>query len=667
MNQIFIRAALAGNLEQVTNVLKHPACKELVDLDARDSTGNTALIYASAFSFNDIVRVLLSAGADVDAADSTGWTPLFWACTNKHSLTTRILLSYNAAKDHKSTLGRSIPVLIGKPDSLAARTILALLDARKDDDLDDIESIVGSDWSTEQESTIAATSMFADDYEDLDELQKHEPFTYSTCLPNEMLVFDIDAMDAMVNVTVIKIWVVWLDSRGSASRRTKAVHPHQAANVTYLCARFAGYHCSQSIMQEFLVAVVERVCGVVRSSKENQLLLAYWMSNLTLLLHHLKRDTELVLHTLDAQSTIAELVGELYALFVRAVQTTVTGCLEAAIIGYDGEIEELENSASGASRRPPRKENKIKLETSLFARVSRRKDFASKFLRIPSTLSRSTSVSPTLSASPTACEAPPLPRVPPSRMRLQSQPGPRARSADHQLSPAVLPAILNRALGHLRAAYTHPHVLNLVVHNVVHHLAANLFNMILTSDGPFNPCSKSGALKIHLNLSPLRDWIRDSGRFVPSSARTPLAARMQPVIDLCRFIGIFTTLESLPDLLEMKPPALSFAHLYRILDVYRYEVGERSVGADIREYITVMRNTLMATQGKEQGESDLDGQEEQDGIPDARRDPLVDILDADWLLPFQVPTADELRGWGAGGVRVDQAIWPLLGAKLAAY
>ncbi|KAJ3157198.1 hypothetical protein HDU89_002610 [Geranomyces variabilis] len=668
MNQIFIRAALAGNFEQITDMLQHSR-RALVDLDAKDLEGNTALIYASAFAFNDIVKALLEAGAVVDTADSSGWTALFWACTNKHLTTTRILLSYNAAKDHRSALGRSIPDLIGKPDSLASRTILALLDAKVEDDLDDVESVVGSDWSIEQESTIA-TSVFGD-YDELDEADDNEPFSYLSCRANEMLVFDIDAMDEILNVAVIKIWLAWLDSRAS-SKKKRAVHPHQAANVTYLCARFAGYHCSQSILQEFLAAVVERVCGVVRSNKEDQLLLAFWMSNLTLLLHHLKRDPELVLHTLEAQSMIAELIGELYVLFVRAVQIAIGACLEGAVIAYDGELDEPELPSSGGLRRPPRKENKVKYENSLLARVSRRKDFTSKFLRIPSALSRSTSVSPTLSTSPTASEAAPPPRVPSPRMMrphhssTYHRPGSRGTSTDQLYAhPSMLPAILNRALQHLRSAYTHPHVLNMVCHNVLHHLSATLFNMVLTSTAPLHPCSKSAALRMHLNLSPLREWVRDSGRFVPSSARTPLAARLQPVIDLCRFVGIITTLESLPDLLETKPPALSYLHLCRVLDVYRYEVGERTVNADIGEYLQAMRDTLVATVSGELGQADRVELEE-DGIPDARRDPLVDLLDTDWLLPFQVPAPEDRGGWGAGGVKIDQAIWPLLGAKVPA-
>ncbi|KAI8907029.1 hypothetical protein DFJ77DRAFT_493674 [Powellomyces hirtus] len=618
MTALLMHSVLADDLERVTNIVQNPNCKALIDLDARDTDGNTALTYASAFAFNDIIKVLLGAGASVNAPDATGWTPLFWSCTNNHSLTTRILLSHHAGKDHRSASGKSIKDLIGKAQTLASRTILALLDSVPDDDLDDLESVVGSEWSTEQESTIAA-SIHLSDYDDMDEADdggdEAARFSYSICLPSEMLVFDVDSMEAMLNVAVIKIWLLWLESRG----KKKKMKPHQAANVLYLCARFAGYHCSESILQEFLAAVVERVCGVVRSNRDDQLLVAYWMSNLTLLLHHLKWDTHLVLTTSAAQAMIAELVGELYVIFVRAVQARIAGCVEEAIIGFDGDLDDpiIVRTSSSTSSLSPRRTRK---ET-----------------RVNTTFTKPKSAHPTH--------------------------GPPAH-------PQIVTAILNRTLQHLHATHTHPHILNLVIHNVLHFIASTLFNTILTSTAPHHPCSKSTALRIHLNLTPLRDWIRDTGKYVPSSPRTPLIARLQPVVDLCRFVGVLTTLDSLPDLLETKPNALSYLHLGRVIDRYRYEVDERTVNAEIATYVGAMCETL-AQSPPEQDDNIItnDGNDAADldeSIPDPKRNPHLDLLDIAYLLPFQVPAPEEQGGWGAGPVRVDPATYSLLDFHAAA-
>ncbi|KAI8903891.1 hypothetical protein DFJ77DRAFT_481430 [Powellomyces hirtus] len=590
MTALLMHSVLADDLERVTNIVQNPNCKALIDLDARDTDGNTALTYASAFAFNDIIKVLLGAGASVNAPDATGWTPLFWSCTNNHSLTTRILLSHHAGKDHRSASGKSIKDLIGKAQTLASRTILALLDSVPDDDLDDLESV----------STIAA-SIHLSDYDDMDEADdggdEAARFSYSICLPSEMLVFDVDSMEAMLNVAVIKIWLL-------------KMKPHQAANVLYLCARFAGYHCSESILQEFLAAVVERVCGVVRSNRDDQLLVAYWMSNLTLLLHHLKWDTHLVLTTSAAQAMIAELVGELYVIFVRAVQARIAGCVEEAIIGFDGDLDDpiivrTSSSTSSLSPRRTRKETRVKYENSLLSRMSRRKHFGSA---------------------------------------LQ-----------------LLPVGLGGAV-HLHATHTHPHILNLVIHNVLHFIASTLFNTILTSTAPHHPCSKSTALRIHLNLTPLRDWIRDTGKYVPSSPRTPLIAPLQPVA---------SSLPSTPSpLLETKPNALSYLHLGRVIDRYRYEVDERTVNAEIATYVGAMCETL-AQSPPEQDDNIItnDGNDAADldeSIPDPKRNPHLDLLDIAYLLPFQVPAPEEQGGWGAGPVRVDPATYSLLDFHAAA-
>ncbi|TPX54247.1 hypothetical protein PhCBS80983_g05988 [Powellomyces hirtus] len=691
MTALLMHSVLADDLERVTNIVQNPNCKALIDLDARDTDGNTALTYASAFAFNDIIKVLLGAGASVNAPDATGWTPLFWSCTNNHSLTTRILLSHHAGKDHRSASGKSIKDLIGKAQTLASRTILALLDSVPDDDLDDLESVVGSEWSTEQESTIAA-SIHLSDYDDMDEADdggdEAARFSYSICLPSEMLVFDVDSMEAMLNVAVIKIWLLWLESRG----KKKKMKPHQAANVLYLCARFAGYHCSESILQEFLAAVVERVCGVVRSNRDDQLLVAYWMSNFTLLLHHLKWDTHLVLTTSAAQAMIAELVGELYVIFVRAVQARIAGCVEEAIIGFDGDLDDpiivrTSSSTSSLSPRRTRKETRVKYENSLLSRMSRRKHFGSALQLLPVGLGGA--VVPSFPTSPTHKSTGDLfsaithttttttTTTNPARSLLRPHHSttftkPKSAHPTHgpPAHPQIVTAILNKTLQHLHATHTHPHILNLVIHNVLHFIASTLFNTILTSTAPHHPCSKSTALRIHLNLTPLRDWIRDTGKYVPSSPRTPLIARLQPVVDLCRFVGVITTLDSLPDLLETKPNALSYLHLGRVIDRYRYEVDERTVNAEIATYVGAMCETL-AQSPPEQDDNIItnDGNDAADldeSIPDPKRSPHLDLLDTAYLLPFQVPAPEEQGGWGAGPVRVDPATYSLLDVHAAA-
>ncbi|KAJ3014338.1 hypothetical protein HKX48_005214 [Thoreauomyces humboldtii] len=632
---------LDGDVEKTADLLGDARCRALLDLDARDADGNTLLTYASAFAYNNIVKLLLSHGAQPDSTDALGWTPLIWACTNSHSLTSRILLAHKASSQVRSASGRSLRDLIGKSPDPASRGILRLLNSPGDDDYDDLESLADSEWSIGDDSAFEA-SFTTSDCGDIDEDDgQWGTFSYDTCLPSEMLVFDVDNMDEVLNAAVIKTWLLWLEARA----KNKKAKPSQAANVLYLLARFAGYHCSDDTLQEFLFAVVERVCGVVRTNKDDQLLVAYWTTNLMILLHHLKRDGKLLLITSTGQAMISELIGELHIILVSDTRSQIAGILEAAIIEFDGEQEEL------SPRRGRREPRSIKYENSLFSRLSRRKHYTSS-LQLPSALGAKMASSATvhlLDRSWQLRAKPPSTFVKPKPIITSLPPLPR-----------TIAQILTNTLRTLKSAYTHPHIINLTMHNILHAFSTTLFNTMLTSAAPNHPCSKSTAIRIQLNLTAIRDWIRDTGRYVPSS-RIRLQDRLQPVIDLCRFVGILTTLGSLPDLLETKPAGLSYRHLGRILDLYRYEVDEPTVDREIIEYVGMMCESLAGT-SEAQADDERQEENDEDGIGDPRRNPCLDLLDTAYMLPFQVPGPED-EGWGAGPIVVDPVVCDLLGSS----
>ncbi|MGA2435002.1 MAG: ankyrin repeat domain-containing protein [Bryobacteraceae bacterium] len=92
------QAAEDGNLDRVRALIDNGA-----DVNARDTWGKTALMYAASKDHVDVVRVLLQKGADVNAktTNSTpewlnGWTALMYAANHGNCNAVRILLNEGA-------------------------------------------------------------------------------------------------------------------------------------------------------------------------------------------------------------------------------------------------------------------------------------------------------------------------------------------------------------------------------------------------------------------------------------------------------------------------------------------------------------------------------------------------------------------------------------------
>ncbi|KAM7214504.1 ankyrin [Rhypophila decipiens] len=65
-------------------------------LDWPDSHGWTGLHWATSTGHEDVVKILLDAGAKMEAVDQGGWTPLFWAALKGHAPIVRLLLDQGA-------------------------------------------------------------------------------------------------------------------------------------------------------------------------------------------------------------------------------------------------------------------------------------------------------------------------------------------------------------------------------------------------------------------------------------------------------------------------------------------------------------------------------------------------------------------------------------------
>ncbi|CCJ30434.1 unnamed protein product [Pneumocystis jirovecii] len=68
LQSAFIRAASHGDVERIESML-HGKAREYIDLDGRDESGGTAIIFAACYGHQSVVEALLEAGADIHVQD----------------------------------------------------------------------------------------------------------------------------------------------------------------------------------------------------------------------------------------------------------------------------------------------------------------------------------------------------------------------------------------------------------------------------------------------------------------------------------------------------------------------------------------------------------------------------------------------------------------------
>merc|ERR1712205_140618 len=90
-----IEATERGDVDAVKELLKYE-CGEQVDLEAKDIYGGTALLSAAVGGHNQILGMIIAAGADVNAPDLCGFPALMNAAQQNHAKTLSQLLKSGA-------------------------------------------------------------------------------------------------------------------------------------------------------------------------------------------------------------------------------------------------------------------------------------------------------------------------------------------------------------------------------------------------------------------------------------------------------------------------------------------------------------------------------------------------------------------------------------------
>ena len=79
----------------------------------------------------------------------------------------------------------------------------------------------------------------------------------------------------------------------------------------------------------------EKIYAVVDRYQWDMTILAFWISNATLLLYYLKKDHGLGEETAQFQAQMAELIHEIYILIIRDAERRMDKVMEAAMLDHE--------------------------------------------------------------------------------------------------------------------------------------------------------------------------------------------------------------------------------------------------------------------------------------------------------------------------------------------
>lgn len=365
-----------------------------------------------------------------------------------------------------------------------------------------------------------------DDFE-----EEQQEFDWSRCLHDQMFVFQETDLDRILDIVITNM----------QPQRSPSQKP-VPANVIFLSARYAHYHASQDLLARLLFTAMNKINDVVELHQWDMTILAFWISNATLLLHYLKKDAGLVEATTEFQAQLAELINEIFILIVRDAERRLDKVLDAAML--DHEII------------PGFEDITFQNEWKIFKRKKEVKEE-------------------------------PLER----RMRPPS-PKQRAKPA-----PRNVTSLLSSTLFVLDLYDVHSVITAQIISQLMYWLSAELFNRIMSNR---KYLARTKAMQIRMNVSILEDWARSNNRMPEhyehgemrsSGEPTMEAARrhLELVIQLLQWLQCFSSLgaddlEALVDTLQQLK-ALTPQQLIHAADHYRPEVGEKGLPKSAARYL----------------------------------------------------------------------------------
>ncbi|OAQ73119.1 DIL and ankyrin domain-containing protein [Pochonia chlamydosporia 170] len=546
-------AASNGDVGKVKRLLDGTV-KSFLDVNAADEDGTPPLIYASCFGHESVVKALIDAGADVNKQDQNQWSALMWAMTNRHKGIAKLLLDSGASSDQKTSSGRTAFDFV-PPDSDMSFYLhdngYNIGNAGMGDDFynpgfsqDRFEEEMAENemrrrlmMDSARDLEVDLGNVGIDDQpEPAEEFEEEQAeFEWGRCLHDQMFVFQEHELDRILDIIITKM----------TPQRSPSQKP-VPANMIFLSARYAHYHASPELLEKLLVTSMDLINDVVERCQWDMTILAFWISNATLLLHYLKKDAGLVEATAEFQAHLAELINEIFILIVRDAERRLDKVLDAAMLDHET-IPGFEDIT-------------FQNEWKLFKRKT------------------------------TVKEEPLEKRFRPPSPKQRAKPAPRN-----------VTSLLSSTLFVLDLYDIHSVITAQIVSQLLYWLGAELFNRIMSNR---KYLARTKAMQIRMNVSILEDWARTNNRQAEhyeggdtraSGETTMDAARrfLAPVIQLLQWLQCFSSLDAddlealvgtLQQLKRLTPQQLIHAATH-----YRPEVGEKGLPKSAMKYLVAIQ------------------------------------------------------------------------------
>ncbi|KAI9825754.1 MAG: hypothetical protein M1819_000472 [Sarea resinae] len=549
-------AASNGDVDKIKRLVNGRA-KDFVDVNAPDEEGTAPLIYASCFGHQEVVTALIDAGADVDKQDRNQWSSLMWAMTNRHKNIAKALLDHGASPEVKSSSGRTAFDFVAPNSEISDYLHESGYNIGNAGVGDDFYSTGFSQDRFEEEMAenelkrrmmmesainleVDLSSLGLDEQpESPEELEEEgQEFVWDKCLNDQMFVFQENELEPILDIIITNM----------TPQRSPSQKP-VPANILFLSARYAHYHSSPELLATLLITAMDKINDVVERHQWDMTILAFWISNATLLLHYLKKDAGLMESTTVFQLQLAELINEIFILIIRDAERRMDKVLDAAILDHET-IPGFEDVHFQNEWKLFRSKNKVKAPEPMEKRFR--------------------------------------------------PPSPKRRA---QTSPRNITSLLSSTLFVLDLYDVHSVITVQTLAQLLYWLGAELFNRIMSNR---KYLARTKAMQIRMNISALEDWARsnnrqpehyESGSMTSTGENTVEAARrhLAPVVQLLQWLQCFSSLgedfESLVGTLQQLP-RLTPLQLIHAVKHYRPEVGEKGLSKSAMKYLVSLQKEI---------------------------------------------------------------------------